>query len=111
MRVYPQVTVSKARKIVHVRASKDILKEGERSLDERAAELKSVLGTRPDIGVASGDAAAVIQEAAEEVREPTQGAVGRRGLGAVGHFALGSVSANVLRAVRGAVLIAPSPGG
>ncbi len=111
VRVYPQVTVFKARRIVHVRASKDILKEGERFLEKRAARLESVLGTRPEVRVASGDAAAVIQEVAEEGEKPTLVAVGRRGLGAVGHFALGSVSSDVLRAVSGPVLIVPSSGG
>jgi nucleotide-binding universal stress UspA family protein len=111
VRIYPQVTVFKARRISHIRASKEILKKGERSLEKRATELESVLGMHPEVRVTSGDAAAVIQEAAEEGREPTLVAVGRRGLGAVGHFALGSVSSNVLRAVRGSVLIVPPPGG
>jgi nucleotide-binding universal stress UspA family protein len=107
VRVYPQVTVFKARRISHVRASKELLKKGERSLVRRAAELESVLGMRPETRVASGDAAAVIQEVAEEGGEPTLVAVGRRGLGSIGYFALGSVSADVLRAVSGPVLIVP----
>jgi nucleotide-binding universal stress UspA family protein len=111
VRVYPQVTVFKARRISHVRASKELLREGERSLERRAAELESVLGTRPEIRVVAGDAAAVIQEMAEERGKPTLVAVGRRGLDAVGHFALGSVSSDVLRAVSGPVLIVPSPSG
>jgi nucleotide-binding universal stress UspA family protein len=111
VRVYPQVTVFKARRISHVRASKELLREGERSLERRAAELESVLGTRPEIRVVAGDAAAVIQEMAEERGKLTLVAVGRRGLDAVGHFALGSVSSDVLRAVSGPVLIVPSPSG
>ena len=107
VRVYPQVTVFKARRIVHTRASKELLKEGKRSLEKRAAELESVLGTRPEVRVTSGDAAAIIQEAAEEGQEPALVAVGRRGLGAVRHLALGSVSSGVLRAVSGPVLIVP----
>jgi nucleotide-binding universal stress UspA family protein len=107
LRVYPEVTVFKARRISYVRASKELLKEGQRSLEKRATELESVLGTRPETRVASGDAAAVIQEAAEEGGGPTLVAVGRRGLGSTGHFALGSVSADVLRAVSGPVLIVP----
>lgn len=109
VRVYPQVTVFKARRIVHTRASKELLKEGKWSLEKRAAELESVLGVRPQVRVVSGDAAAVIQGAAEEGREPTLVAVGRRGLGAVRHLTLGSVSSGVLRAVSGTVLIVPSP--
>ncbi len=110
IRVYPSVPVFKARRLVHMQASKQLLKKGERSLERRAAELESVLGTRPQIRVVSGDTAAVIQEAAEEGGEPTLVAVGRRGLGAIRHFALGSVSSDVLRAVRGPVLIVPPPG-
>lgn len=109
VRVYPQVTVFKANRIVHTRASKELLGRGERSLEERAAELASILGVRPEVRVASGEAAALIQEAAEEDREPTLVTVGRRGLGAVRHFALGSVSSGVLRAVSGPVLIVPPP--
>ena len=71
--------------------------------------LESVLGMRPEVRVISGDAAAIIQEAVEEDREPTLVAVRHRGLGAVRHFALGSVPSAVLRAVRGSVLIAPPP--
>jgi nucleotide-binding universal stress UspA family protein len=107
VRVYPQVAVFKARRISHVRASKELLKKGERSLERRAAQLQSDQGTRPETRVASGDAAAVIQEAAEERGEPTLVAVGRRGLGSIGPFALGSVSTDVLRAVSGPVLIVP----
>ena len=108
VRVYPQVTVFKAKRIVHTQASKELLKKGERSLEKRAAELESVLGMRPEVRITSGDAAAIIQEAAEEGREPTLVTVGRRGLGAVRHFALGSVSSAVLRAVSGPVLICPT---
>jgi nucleotide-binding universal stress UspA family protein len=107
VRVYPQVTVFKARRIVHTQASKELLKKGKRSLEKRATELERILGTRPELRVTLGDAAAMIEEATEEGRMPTLAAVGRRGLGAVGHFALGSVSSAVLRAVRGPVLIVP----
>ncbi len=108
VRVYPSVPVFKARRLVHVRASGEILEQGERSLERRAAELESILGTRPVIRVVSGDAAAVIQEVAEEGGEPALVAVGRRGLGAVRHSTLGGISADILRSVAGPVLIAPS---
>jgi nucleotide-binding universal stress UspA family protein len=109
VRVYPSVPVFKARRIVHVRASREILKKGERSLQRRAAELESVLGTHPEIRVASGDAAAVLQEVAEDGGEPTLVAVGRWGLETVRYSTLGVVAADILRAVAGPVLIVPSP--
>ncbi len=109
VRVYPSVPVFKARRLVHVQASEEVLKRGERSLEERAAELESVLGTRPETRVVSGDAAAVIQEVAEEGGRPSLVAVGRRGLGAVGYSTLGGVSADVVRSVSGPVLVVPAP--
>jgi nucleotide-binding universal stress UspA family protein len=109
IRVYPSVPVFKARRIVHLQASGEVLKRGERSLEERAAELEGVLGMRPETRVASGDAAAVLQEMAEEGAPPALVAVGRRGLGAVRFSTLGAVSADVLRSVAGPVLIVPSP--
>lgn len=108
VRVYPQVTVFKANRIVHTRASEGILKKGERSLEERAAELGSLLGRRPEVRIASGDAAAIIQEMAEESGRGTLVTVGRRGLDAARYFALGSVSTGILRAASGSVLIVPS---
>jgi len=110
VRVYPSVPVFKARRIVYVQASSDILTKGERALERRAAELEGILGRRPGVRVASGDAAAVIQEAAEEGGEPTLVAIGSRGLGAVRYSMLGGVSADVFRSVAGSVLLAPSPG-
>ncbi|MDP8950698.1 MAG: universal stress protein [Actinomycetota bacterium] len=109
VRVYPSVSVFKARRIVHMQASGEVLKRGESSLEERAAELEGVLGMRPETRVASGDAAAVLQEMAEEGARPALVAVGRRGLGSVRYSTLGGVSADVLRSVAGPVLIVPSP--
>lgn len=107
IRIYPSVPVFKARRIVHVRASKEVLRRGERALERRAAELESVLGARPETRIFSGDAAAVIQETAERSGEPTLVVVGRRGLGDVRYSTLGGVSADVLRAIAGPVLIVP----
>jgi nucleotide-binding universal stress UspA family protein len=109
VRVHPSIPVFKARRIVYVRASRGILREGERALERRAAELESILGTRPETRVATGDAAAVIQEVAEGGGEPTLVAVGRRGLETVRYSRLGGVAADILRAVTGPVLIVPSP--
>jgi len=102
------MTLPGARRASHAIAAEEVLKKGEKSLEERAAELEGVLGKRPETLVTTGDAASIMQSAAEEGREPTLVAVGSRGLGAVKRFALGSVSTDVLRAVSGSVLIVPS---
>ncbi len=91
-----------------VQTSAELLNKGEDSLKERAAELENVSGDLPETMVATGDAAAVIQEIAGESELV---AVGSRGLGAVRRFTLGSVSTDVVRAVSGPVLVCPSPDG
>lgn len=108
IRIYPSVPVFKARRVVHVRASREVLSRGKKALQRRAVELESLLGTRPETRILSGDAAAVIQEVAEGSGEPALVVVGRRGLGDVRYPALGGVSADVVRAVAGPVLIVPS---
>ena len=89
----------------------ELLNKGEDALKERASELEKVLGRLPETKVATGDAAAVLQEIAEEGAKPALVAVGSRGLGGVSRFALGSVSTDVMRAVDGPVFVCPSPGG
>jgi nucleotide-binding universal stress UspA family protein len=89
--------------------SNALLRMGAESLERRATELESILGSRPKVKAAVGDPAMLIQEVAEEGEEPTLVAVGRRGLGSVRRFTLGSVSSDVLRAVHRPVLIVPSP--
>jgi nucleotide-binding universal stress UspA family protein len=86
----------------------DVSQKIKEALEDRAAALEDVLGARPQIQVVVGDAAAAIQEVAEEGGEPTLVAVGRRGSDAVQPLVLGSVSTDVLRAVSGSVLIVPS---
>jgi nucleotide-binding universal stress UspA family protein len=108
MRIYPSVAVYKARRVVHLRASREVLRRGKRALEKRADELESVLGIRPETKVLSGDAAAVIQEKVGESGESTLVALGRLGLGDARYSTLGSVSADVLRAVASPVLIVPS---
>ncbi len=90
-------------------AYRDVAQMVKEALEYWATALEGMLGTRPRIQVLVGDAAAVIQEAAEEDGEPTLVAVGRRGSDIMSPLALGSVSTDVLRAVDGPVLIAPSP--
>lgn len=89
------------------RLSYKLLEVGDKSLEKRAAELESILGHRPQVKVAVGDPAALIQEVTEEVEEPTLVAIGSRGLGSIRRFTLGSTSTALLRAASGPVLIVP----
>jgi nucleotide-binding universal stress UspA family protein/prolyl-tRNA editing enzyme YbaK/EbsC (Cys-tRNA(Pro) deacylase) len=90
------------------RAADDALRRAERDLKRRAHELEEVLGSRPQVQIAVGDAAHVLLE---EVRDGDEKraliAVGSRGLGLVGRMRLGSVSTKILRAARGPVLVYP----
>lgn len=83
--------------------------KGEEEMEGRADDLEPLLGARPEVEIATGDPAAVIQRAVDEGSEPTLTAVGRRGLGGVSRFPFGGVSTDVLRAVDGPVLIVPAP--
>ena len=86
----------------------DELREGEKALLERSRELQSRLGSRPEVRVVVGDAAACLLEAAEEeAPERTLLSVGSRGLGAIGRMRLGSVSTKVVRAAKGPILVHP----
>jgi nucleotide-binding universal stress UspA family protein len=107
LRVYPSVPVFKARRVVHIQVSEEVLRRGKRALEGRADSLEGDLGTRPETRIFSGDAAAVIQETTDGSGEPTLVAVGRRGLGDVRYSTLGGVSADILRAAAGPVLIVP----
>lgn len=84
-------------------------KKSEGEMERRADELEPLLRSRPEVEIATGDPAAVIQRAVDESPEPTLTAVGRRGLGGVSRFPFGGVSTDVLRAVDGPVLIVPTP--
>jgi nucleotide-binding universal stress UspA family protein len=88
----------------------DELRQAEKALVERAAELEDRLDSRPQVRLVVGEAAAYLLEAAEEQSpERTLLAVGSRGLGAIGRMRLGSVSTKVLHAAEGPVLIHPAP--
>jgi nucleotide-binding universal stress UspA family protein len=73
-----------------------------------AAGLEAETGARPRRRRVLGDAASVIQDAAEAGEVPALVVVGRRGVGAARHFVLGSVSTDVMRSVAGPVLVVPS---
>ncbi len=78
-----------------------------KALEKRADDLEAMLGRRPCVRAAVGDAAASILEVAAESEEVALIAVGSRGLGTIKSIMLGSVSRKVLRAASSSVLIAP----
>ena len=114
VRAYPVILdISEAAKLAEDAALplQAALRRHELSLEGRVRELDSELGHSLRVRVREGEAASVILEAAEEGREPTLIAVGRRGLGKINRLRLGSVSADVLRSATGPVLIVPAPDG
>lgn len=74
-----------------------------------SAGLENVIEARPKTRTVLGDAATVIQDAAEEGEKSALVVVGRRGIGAIRRSILGGVSSDVMRSVDGPVLIVPSP--
>ena len=83
--------------------------EADASLDERAAELRGLLGRELPVERLVGDPAASILEMAERSGESVLISVGSRGGGVVDRLRLGSVSTRILRAAKGPVLISPRP--
>ena len=83
--------------------------EADASLEERAAELRGVLGRELPVERLAGDPAASILEMAERSGESVLISVGSRGGGVVDRLRLGSVSTRILRAGKGPVLISPRP--
>ena len=89
-----------------VREMVDMRDRDERMLHERAAELETVLGSRPEVRVADGYPANVLLEASQE-EWPSLVVVGSRGLAGIMRTRLGSVSTKVVTASRGPVLVCP----
>ena len=87
-------------------ASGYAMRQAEKDLETRAAELEGVLGYRPQAKLDAGDAAVAILEAARGDR-PALVAVGSRGLGTIDRARLGSTSTKVVRAAPGPVLVYP----
>lgn len=88
------------------RMTEDGLRRAEAELEKRADQLETILGSRPKMSIAVGDAAEdLVETAGRRGGKGTLIAVGSRGLGQVQRFRLGSVSTKVLRAAEGAVLI------
>lgn len=95
-RVYPQVQGEPS-------------EEADASLDERATELRGVLGRGLPVERLAGDPATSVLEMAEKRGGPALVSVGSRGGGIVDRLRLGSASTRILRAARGPVLISPAP--
>lgn len=94
---------------VYPQARGTALEEADTSLDERAAELRGVLGRELPVERLVGDPAASILEMTERSGESVLISVGSRGGGVVDRLRLGSVSTRILRAAKGPVLISPHP--
>jgi nucleotide-binding universal stress UspA family protein len=128
VRAYPELPrADQAERLLDARIVDDELRRQQHLLEERARNLEGLLGARPRIRIAVGDAAEVVVDAAEvaeaaesetimdaggsEERDhmSTLIAVGSRSLGPVDRLRLGSVSSRVLSVARGPVLICPVP--
>jgi nucleotide-binding universal stress UspA family protein len=103
IRTYPRLV----EKTSDVGASGYAMRQAEKDLETRAAELEDVLGYRPQTKLAAGEAAVAILEAAREGDGSALVAVGSRGLGTVGRTRLGSTSTKVVQAAPGPVLVYP----
>jgi nucleotide-binding universal stress UspA family protein len=78
------------------------------ALEERAEELATIAGSRPETRLIETEPTlAMLIVAEEEGEESTLVAVGSRGLGAAKRAMLGSVSTKILRVARGPVLVCP----
>lgn len=109
VRALPLLPVRNAPARVTAARMADAIQRNREALEERAEELESVLGWRPQVRVVAGDAAGAVQKVAEEQGKPALVAVGSRGLDATKRFLLGSVSTDTLRAVGTPVLVVPPP--
>ena len=106
LRAQPPLILTGAGSATDPRIVEDTLRREEEDLEHRADELEEVLGRRPRVKVAVGDAASAVGQEADKNDKPVLVAVGRRGMGNVKRVVLGSVSSDTLRATSGPVLIA-----
>ncbi len=90
----------------HLRMIEEELKKDAQDMEDRADDLESELGFRPEARVTAENPAVLIDKVAGE-NESALIAVGSRGLGAVKRMALGSISTKILRAARAPVLVYP----
>jgi nucleotide-binding universal stress UspA family protein len=109
VRAYPELPeMDSVGRTSDPRAVDDALHRAEQELHERAEELGRLVGRRPRMEIAAGDAAVALLDKAREANEArTLIAVGSRGLGLARRLRLGSVSTKVLRGAGGPVLVYP----
>ncbi|MBA2713234.1 MAG: universal stress protein [Rubrobacteraceae bacterium] len=84
----------------------DMRERDEQMLDDRAAKLEELLGSRPEVRLSGGYPARVLLEVSMEV-QPSLLVVGSRGLAGMERTRLGSVSTKVVTAAPGPVLVYP----
>ena len=110
LRVYPELPeMYEEGHRMNPRLTDDGLRQAEKELGYRAAELENSLGRKPRISISMGDAAEDLIGAAEKRGgKNALIAVGSRGLEPIQRFRTGSVSTKVLRAAVGPVLISPA---
>ena len=110
VRVYPELPemYEEGRKM-NPRITDDELSRAEKELGSVAGEVEAVLGSRPRISIAVGDAAeSLVETGQKDDTRSTLIALGSRGLRPLKRLRMGSVSTKVLRAADGPVLIKPS---
>ena len=110
LRVYPELPeVYEEGRKADPRMTDDGLHQAETELEKRAGQLETILGSRPKMSIAVGDAAEdLVETAGRRGGKSTLIAVGSRGLAPIQRFRMGSVSNKVLRAAEGPVLISPA---
>ena len=101
MRTYPRLVEQAS----DVGASDYAMRQAEKDLKARAAELEDILGYRPQTKLAAGEAAVAILEAAREGDESALVAVGSRGHGQIGRILMGSHSEEIVHRAHLPVLV------
>jgi nucleotide-binding universal stress UspA family protein len=100
----PEIPPGETRSKVHDLI--DMRERDEKMLDDRANELKKILGHKPEVMLSGDYPAKVLLDASQEAR-PSLVAVGSRGLTGILRTRLGSVSTKVVTAAHGPVLVYP----
>jgi nucleotide-binding universal stress UspA family protein len=100
----PELPPGEARSAV--RNLVDMRERDEKMLDDRAGELETFLGSKPEVRLSGDYPAKVLLDASQEA-QPSLIAVGSRGRAGIARTRLGSVSTKVVTAAHGPVLVYP----